>query len=63
MTLARKLTAIAAGYALAIIGGAIVVAIHELFVAPEISQNSGGMVAFARYFENIAHLGRTPVVP
>lgn len=63
MTLARKLTAIAAGYALAIIGGAIVVAIHELLVAPEMSQNSGGMVAFGDMVLFVLTAGFLGLVP
>lgn len=46
MSTAKKLLLIAAGYALAIAGGLAAVAVNEAFMPAEISQSSGGMVAF-----------------
>jgi hypothetical protein len=43
---AKRLVLIAAGYALAVAGGFAAVALNEAFMPEEISQGSGGMVAF-----------------
>jgi hypothetical protein len=46
MSVAKKLLLIAMGYALSVVGGAVVVAIHELLALADAAQNSGGMMAF-----------------
>ena len=46
MSTAKKLAWIAAGYALSIVGGLAVVAVHELLIPDDIAQTSSGMVAF-----------------
>jgi hypothetical protein len=46
MSAAKKLALIALGYAVSIAGGVAVVAVHELFIAADDAQDSGGMVAF-----------------
>ena len=46
MSTLKKLALIAVGYALAIVGGIAVVAVHELLLPADVAQNPGGMVAF-----------------
>ncbi|HLK86941.1 MAG TPA: hypothetical protein VKT27_10585 [Candidatus Binataceae bacterium] len=46
MTIAKKLTLIGAGYALAGAGGLAAVAVNEMRIPADIQQTSGGMVAF-----------------
>ena len=46
MSTTKRLALIAAGYALAVCGGLVAVAINEWLIPEEISQASGGMVAF-----------------
>lgn len=46
MTIAKKLTLIGAGYALAVAGGLAAVAVNEMRIPADIQQASGGMVAF-----------------
>jgi hypothetical protein len=46
MSVAKKLTLIAVGYALSVGGGIAAVAINELLIPDDIKESSGGMVAF-----------------
>lgn len=46
MSAAKKVALIALGYALAVAGGVAIVAVHELLIAADDVQNSGGMAAF-----------------
>ena len=46
MTTAKTLALIAAGYAIAVVAGCAAVAVNELLIPADISQTSGGMVAF-----------------
>ena len=46
MSTAKKLAFVAAGYALALVGGCVVVAVNEFFMPDDIAQTSPGMVAF-----------------
>ena len=46
MSTAKKLALIALGYALAVAGGFAAVAINEMLIPADISESSGGMVAF-----------------
>ena len=46
MSTAKKLALIALGYALAVAGGVAAVAVNELLMPADISESSGGMVAF-----------------
>jgi hypothetical protein len=46
MSAAKKLALIGAGYALSVGGGLAAVAVNELLIPADISQTSGGMVAF-----------------
>lgn len=46
MSTAKKLALIALGYAFAVAGGFAAVAVNELLMPADISENSGGMVAF-----------------
>lgn len=46
MGTAKKLALIALGYALAVAGGLAAVEINELLIPADVSQSSGGMVAF-----------------
>ena len=46
MSTAKKLALIALGYALAVAGGFAAVAINEMLIPADVSESSGGMVAF-----------------
>ena len=46
MSKAKKLALIALGYALAVAGGFAAVAINEMLIPADVSESSGGMVAF-----------------
>jgi len=46
MGAAKKLALIALGYALAVVGGIVAVAVNELLIPADVAQGSGGMVAF-----------------
>ncbi len=46
MTVAKKLTSIGAGYALALAGGLAAVALNDMRIPADVQQTSGGMVAF-----------------
>lgn len=46
MSAGQRLALIAAGYALATVGGLAAIEVNELLIPEEISQTSGGMVAF-----------------
>ena len=46
MSTLKKLALIAAGYALSVVGGIAAVAVNELLIPADVSQGSGGMVAF-----------------
>jgi hypothetical protein len=63
LSTAKKLLLIAAGYALAIAGGLAAVAIHEAFMPEEVSQNSGGMVAFGDMILFVLAAGFLSIAP
>ena len=46
MSIAKRLALIAAGYALAVVGGLAAATLNEALMPAEISETSGGMVAF-----------------
>jgi hypothetical protein len=60
---AKKLALIAAGYALAIVGGLAAVAVNEAFMPADISQTSGGMVAFGDMILFVLAAGFFGLVP
>jgi hypothetical protein len=65
MSALKKLALIAVGYALSVIGGVAVVAVHELFVPADVAQNSGGMAAFGDMilFVLVASMSASPPGP
>ena len=63
MTVAKKLSLIAAGYALSVGGGCIAVGLNELFMPADIAQTSGGMVAFGDMILFVLVTGLLGVVP
>jgi len=63
LSTAKTLLLIAAGYALAIAGGFAAVAVNEFFMPEEISQTSGGMVAFGDMILFVLAAGFLGIVP
>jgi hypothetical protein len=63
LSTAKKLLLIAAGYALAITSAFAAVAINEAFMPEEISQTSGGMVAFGDMILFVLAAGFLGIVP
>ncbi len=63
MSTAKRLALIAAGYALALVGGLVVVAVNELLMPEEISQTSGGMVAFGDMIMFVVFTGAFGLAP
>lgn len=63
MSTAKRLAWIAAGYALALVGGIAVVAVNELLMPEEISQTSGGMVAFGDMILFVVFTGAFGLAP
>jgi hypothetical protein len=63
MSTAKRLGLIAAGYVLAVCGGLAVVAVNELLMPEEISQTSGGMVAFGDMILFVVFTGAFGLAP
>jgi hypothetical protein len=63
MSTAKRLGLIALGYVLAVAGGCVAVALNELFMPEEISQTSGGMVAFGDMILFVLATGALGLVP
>ena len=63
MITAKRLGLIALGYVLAVAGGCVAVALNELFMPEEISQASGGMVAFGDMILFVLATGALGLVP
>jgi hypothetical protein len=63
MRTSRRLGLIALGYVLAVAGGCVAVALNELFMPEEISQTSGGMVAFGDMILFVLAAGFLGLVP
>lgn len=63
MSTARQLAWIAGGYVLAVVAGIGCVIIHELLTPAEISQSSGGMVAFGDMIVFVLVAGVVSLVP
>src|SRR5262245_29896511 len=63
MSTAKRLGLIALGYVLAVAGGCLAVTLNELFMPEEISQTSGGMVAFGDMILFVLATGFLGLVP
>jgi len=63
MSTAKRLALIALGYALAVAGGCVAVALNELLMPAEISATSGGMVAFGDMILFVLVTGVLGLVP
>ena len=63
MTTAKKLALIAGGYALSAAGGIAAAAVNEMLIPADISQTSGGMVAFGDMIVFVLGTGFFSLVP
>jgi hypothetical protein len=63
MSAAKKLALIGTGYALAFGGGVAAVAVNELLIPADVSQTSGGMVAFGDMILFVVVVGFLGLVP
>jgi hypothetical protein len=63
MSIAKRLGLIALGYGLAVVGGCAAVTVNELLMPEEISQTSGGMVAFGDMILFVLATGFFGLVP
>jgi hypothetical protein len=63
MSTAKRLAWIAAGYALAVVGGVVAVTLNELFMPADIAQGSPGMVAFGDMILLVLATGFLGLVP
>src|SRR5690349_5462639 len=63
MSTAKRLAWIAVGYGLSVVGGCAAVAVNELLMPVEISDTSGGMVAFGDMILFVLAAGTLGLVP
>jgi hypothetical protein len=63
MSAAKKLALIAVGYALAVAGGYALAAVNEALIPADVSQASGGMVAFGDMIVLVLGAGLLSLVP
>lgn len=63
MSVASRLAWIAAGYGLAIAAGVIAVSVNEMLVPTDVSQSSGGMVAFGDMILFVLAVGFVSLAP